>query len=101
MEARKPLSKCSLFLIFFGALWLMSLVGALHYASDLTDEAIEKDARPKRVAELYGRGYRPDLPQRLVLLHPMECAGKPDATVNQRVYYAEAGLTRCYSRSDQ
>jgi len=101
MESSRKLSPLAIALIFLGALWLMSLVGALHYASDLTDEAIEKEARPLRVAELYGRGYRPDLPQRLVLLHPMECAGAPDATVNQRVYYAEAGVTRCYSRSEK
>ncbi len=87
--------------LFIFLLCLMSLVGNLHYASSLTDEAIEKDRRPQRVAELYGRGYRPDLPQRIVLLHPMECAGSPDATVNQRVYYAEAGRTRCYSRSEK
>lgn len=100
MQSRK-FSRLTFLAIFLGALGLMSLVGNLHYASALIDEAIEKEARPKRVADLYGRGYRPDLPQRLVLLHPMECAGNPDATVNQRVYYAEAGRTRCYSRSEQ
>lgn len=101
MESSRKLSPLSISAIFMGLVLAMSFVGNLHYASDLTDEAIEKERRPQRVAELYGRGYRPDLPQRLVLLHPMECAANPDATVNQRVYYAEAGVTRCYSRSAQ
>lgn len=101
MDQKPPLSIFSKALIFIGALWLTTLVGNLHYASDLTDEAIEKEGRARMIAELYGRGYRPDLPQRIVLLHPMECAANPDATVNQRVYYAEAGVTRCYSRSAQ
>lgn len=101
MEASRKLSPLTAASIFTFLLLLTSFVGNLHYASALTDEAIEKEARPQRVAELYGKGYRPDLPQRLVLLHPMECAANPDATVNQRVYYAEAGVTRCYSRSAQ
>lgn len=99
--AERKLSGLSKALLFIVPLLLMSLVGVLHHAKALTDAAIEKERRPQRVAELYGRGYRPDLPQRLVLLHPMECAANPDATVNQRVYYAEAGVTRCYSRSAQ
>lgn len=95
------LSPLSIAAIFLGSLWLMSFVGAIHYASDLTDEAIQKDARPKRVLDLYGRGYRPDMPQRLVLLNPMECdPSGADATVNQRVYFIEPGRTRCYSRSE-
>lgn len=101
MNQNPPLSIFSKGLIFLGALLLMSLVGNWHYAAALTDEAIEKENRASMIAELYGKGYRPDLPQRLVLLHPMECASNPDATVNQRVYYAEAGVTRCYSRSAQ
>lgn len=91
------LSPLSIAAIFFGSLALMTLVGNLHYASDLTDEAIEKDARPHRVAALYGRGYRPDMPQRLVLTHPMDC----DATMNVKVYYVERGKSRCYSRGEQ
>lgn len=101
MQASRKLSPFTVVLLFTVLLLLMSFVGVIHYASDLTDEAIEKERRPQRVSELYGRGYRPDLPQRLVLLHPMECAGNPDATVNQRVYFAEAGVTRCYSRGAQ
>ena len=97
---RKP-KPFVIYSIFVVLVLLMSFVGNLHYASVLTDEAIEKERQPLRTAELYGRGYRPDLPQRIVLLHPLECAGGPDATVNQRVYYAEAGVTRCYSRSEK
>lgn len=100
MQISKP-SRFAVGAIFFGVLALTTLVGNLHYASALTEEAIEKERRPHRVAELYGKGYRPDLPQRLVLLHPLECAGAPDATVNQRVYYVERGVTRCYSRSER
>ena len=101
MEPSRKLSLFSKVALFVFLLGVMTFVGNLHYASSLTDEAIEKEARPLRVAELYGRGYRPDLPQRVVLLHPMECAGNWDATVNQRVYEAEAGRTRCYSRSEK
>lgn len=101
MPARR-LSPLTLMLLFIVALLLMSFVGAVHLASDLTDEAIEKDRRPHRVAELYGSGYRPDMPQRLVLMNPMECdTSRADATVTQRVYYLEPGRTRCYTRGEQ
>lgn len=68
-----PLSKTSIALIFFGVLGLMSLVGNLHYASALIEEAIEKDARPKRVAEEYRLGYRIDFPERPQLSYPLRC----------------------------
>ncbi len=94
----KPLSIAVIALFVFG---VITLVGNLHYASVLTDEAIEKERRPHLIMKLYGKGYRPDLPKQIVLLHPMECAGAPDATVNQRIYIVEAGRTRCYSRSEK
>lgn len=73
MEQPRNLSKTAIALIFFGALGLMSLVGNLHYASALIEEAIEKDARPKRVAEEYRLGYRIDFPERTQLSYPLRC----------------------------
>lgn len=73
MEQARKLSKIAIVAIFFGALGLMSLVGNLHYASALTEEAIEKEARPKRVIEEYRLGYRVDFPERLELSYPLRC----------------------------
>lgn len=76
MEASKKLSPLAITLIFFAALALMSFVGALHYASDLTDEAVEKVARPARAIEAYKQGYRPDVSQRIVLTSPLQPCSK-------------------------
>lgn len=101
-QVSKQLSPLSLALIFIGLLLLMSLVSNLHYASMLTDEAIEKERRPQRVAELYGRGYRPDMPRELVWLNPTDCTKAPhDATITTKVFSVEQGRTRCYVRSAQ
>lgn len=76
MESSRKLSPLSISAIFVGALLLMSFVGALHYASDLTDEAIEKEARPAREIEAYKQSYRPDMPQRIVLTSPLQPCSK-------------------------
>lgn len=73
LDQPKQLSKFAITAIFFGALALMSLVGNFHYADELTQEAIEKDARPKRVAEEYRLGYRIDFPERAQLSYPLRC----------------------------
>lgn len=73
MEQPRNLSKTAIAAIFFCVLGLMSLVGNLHYASVLTEEAIEKEARPKRVAEEYRLGYRIDFPERIQLSYPLRC----------------------------
>lgn len=97
----RQVSPLGLTVIFILLLLLASLVGNWHYAAALTDEAIEKERRPKLVAEMYGKGQRPDLPQRLVLINPTDCdVTKADATVNQRVFYISPGITRCYTKGE-
>ncbi len=55
--------------IFVAALLITSLVSNLHYADALTDEAIEKEARPARAAR-----ERPiEFPERLQLSMPIAC----------------------------
>lgn len=73
MQQPRNLSKTAIALIFFGALGLMTLVGNVHYASALIEEAMEKEARPKRVSEEYRLGYRIDFPERVQLSYPLRC----------------------------
>jgi hypothetical protein len=73
MERQKPLSKFAIVAIAGIAFALMTIVGNLHYASALTEEAMEKEARPKRVAEEYRMGYRVDFPERIQLSYPLRC----------------------------
>lgn len=59
--------------IFTAALLAMSLVSTWHYADVLTDEAIEKEARPKRIAEDSRRGSVASLSPYQRLTMPLRC----------------------------
>lgn len=73
MEQRRNLSRTAVVFIFLGVFWLLTIVGNLDYASALTAEAVEKEARPARVAEEYRLGQRIDFPERIQLSYPLRC----------------------------
>lgn len=93
------LSPLAIGILFVAALLLMSLVGAWHYADDLIQEAIEKEARPKRVAQYsWHAEQRERAGLSLPLYHPLACPqederGRP-LTVTMKVV-GERKM-RCY-----
>lgn len=73
MEQGRDLSRTAVVFIFLGVLGLLIFVGNLDYASALESEAIEKEARPARVAEEYRLGQRIDFHERIQLSYPLRC----------------------------
>lgn len=70
---QRKLSPVTIGLIFVFVLLATSFIGTWQYASELTEEAMEKESRPSRVLQEYRLGYRISYEEKVVLTPPIGC----------------------------